>query len=30
LALVFREFLTEHFSRHDFGSGFAHDSAGGS
>src|ERR1700730_11412941 len=30
LALVFHEFLTEHFSRHDFGSGFAHDSAGGS
>src|SRR5712692_6685615 len=30
MALVFREFLTEHISRHDFGSGCSHDSAGGS
>jgi hypothetical protein len=26
---VLGEFLAEHISRHDFGSGFAHDSGGG-
>jgi len=30
MALVFLEFLAEYTLRHDFGTGFAHDSAGGS